>query len=158
MNIKNTDKAVYVVLDAHGNGLAVEGLSSSTVVGTNLPTAALYSAHAVYDATNDRVLKWRNPEDLPVESMLPTMQLLAANPKGQFIRGRSALAAGLVAAFTGKKIDEDTDVIVWRRVAVVDTERGVMFPPRHVLQDVIVHPEDEHLLVAAALSTKGAAA
>lgn len=144
MNNKQ-EKVVWVFLDSQKRGLAVE-LSMALNGKPACPMMVKYMAYGIYDATNDRVIKWKL-DALPDSELVATMHLMAANPQGRWIRGRSQLGALLVKAYTGEEPRIDKNM--WLRIGVLDPNTGVILP-EHVtmLNDYIIHPEDQPLVDA----------
>lgn len=141
-------KAVWVFLDSEGKGLAVElniGLDGRPMC----PMCVRFTAYGIYDVTNDKYVKWKLPSRAtPGSELMATIQLLAANPKGQWIRGRSRIADALVAAYTGEVKRQDAD-IMWMKIGLCDPQSGVLFPEyTPVLSQFILHPDDQEMVDA----------
>lgn len=156
MNNKTEGKAVWVFLNADGQGLAVE-LNNGHDGQPFCPKAPMFYAHGIYDVTNERTIKWKLGDLPPTLEQMATIQLLAANPKGRFLRGRMVLTDKLVAAYTGKPVEKDEDVM-WLRVALLDPNTNMVFPTHlPLLQEYRFHPDDQPL-VDALLNANGVAA
>lgn len=144
MNNKKQPKAVWVFLNAEGKGLAVE-LNIGIDGRAMCPMCVRFTAYGIYDATEHRILKWKLGAE-PSMEQFATMQLLAANPKGQWIRGRSKIAEAMVEAYTGEVRQHDADTM-WMKIGLCDLNTGVLFPERAgVLDMFILHPDDQEMV------------
>lgn len=144
MNTQSKEKALWVFFDSNARGIAVElPIGPSGIAACPMPV--MYAAHGVYDMSRSKVLKWKLPQT-PME-LMDTMQRLAENPTGRFLRGRSKLGRLLVTAIKGVPEDVSEKMGLWMRVALYSTDTMLVIPEHPQLLDQYFYHEDDQPIV-----------